>query len=72
MVPSDVPEDQVPFESGDIFRVQKLSQLQRRLFALNQFSVVTATPILTGSTDVPVRYIGRTEEERPRRWWQCR
>lgn len=53
-ISQSILDDQVPFEAGDIFRVQRLSQLQRRLFALNQFSVVTATPVLTGGTDIPV------------------
>lgn len=53
-IPTTVLNDQVPFQAGDIFRISRLSQLQRRLFALNQFSVVTATPLLTGSTEVPV------------------
>ena len=39
-------------ESGDISRVQRLSQLQ--LFICFELLVVTATPVLTGGTNIPV------------------
>ena len=70
-IPQTVLVDQTPFEEGDIFRLSQLSQFQRRLFSLNQFSVVTVTPLLTGATDIPVHV---TLAERKKRgagwgWW---
>ncbi len=54
-IPEDVLVDQIPFRKGQIYRSSKVSQFQRRLFALNQFSVVTVSPVLTGSTEIPVQ-----------------
>ena len=47
--------DQVPFKQGESYKLSKLAQFQRRLFALNQFSVVTVHPVLTGESVVPVQ-----------------
>ncbi len=52
-----VLKDQIPFRKGSIFRASKLSQFQRRLFSLDQFSVVTVTPVLTGDTTIPVQVV---------------
>ena len=50
-----VLNDQVPFKQGESYKLSKLAQFQRRLFALNQFSVVTVHPVLTGEPVVPVQ-----------------
>ena len=50
-----VLNDQVPFKEGESYKISKLAQFQRRLFALNQFSVVTVNPVLTGESTVPVQ-----------------
>ena len=50
-----VLNDQVPFKQGESYKLSKLAQFQRRLFALNQFSVVTVHPVLTGESVVPVQ-----------------
>ena len=47
--------DQIPFTVGESYKISKLAQFQRRLFALNQFSVVTVSPVLTGDTTIPVQ-----------------
>jgi len=51
----DVLQEQIPFSPGGIYKTSKMTQFQRRLFALNQFSVVTVNPVLTGDTTVPVQ-----------------
>ena len=48
-------DDQVPFKQGDSYKISQLAQFQRRLFALNQFSVVTVHPVLSGESTVPVQ-----------------
>ena len=71
----DVLQDQTPFSPGDIYKTSKIIQLQRRLFALNQFSVVTVNPVLTGDTVVPVQVILSERKKTGSRdwcWWKCR